>query len=139
MVQSQQGQVRAVGAISVTAHEQLLRGFPCLISEMTPVTLHHCHGGSIKDNGWHVGMGQRQNPFLQIPIHERFHTGNFGIDSGYGVLSWEKDFGTQWSYLAELDRILPYDLLIQATWWEEKHRIKSAERSTRTKRFTTTE
>ena len=81
--------------VTMTQHIKNLRQLPCAVSRRTPVTLHHCHGGSMKDLGWHVGMGQKQNPFLQIPLHAEFHVGNNGIDYGVGVLTWEKKYGTQ--------------------------------------------
>ncbi len=108
---------------SVSRHEEILRTFVCVVCQSTDrVTLHHCHGGSMKEHGWHVGMGQKQNPFLQIPLHPRYHVGKFGIDSGYGVESWERDFGTQWEHLTNVNAALPYDIFDMAREWEDKHR-----------------
>lgn len=53
----------------------------------------------MKDAGWHVGTGQKQNPFLQIPLHAQYHVGNWGVDSGTGVLTWEQQFGSQYAAL----------------------------------------
>lgn len=94
------------------------------------VTLHHCHGGSMKDHGWHVGTGQKQNPFLQIPLKDVYHVGDLGIDYGYGVERWEKDFGTQWEHLEWVNDQLDYDIFQLAREWEEKNR----HRSTRTRK-----
>lgn len=93
---------------------------------MKPVTLHHCHGGSIQEEGWAVGMGQRQNPFLQIPLHETFHTGEHGIDSGTGVLTWERRWGRQVDHLAWVSWQLGYDVFVHAAVWEKQNRAKTA-------------
>lgn len=60
----------------------------------------------MKERGWHVGMGERQNPFLIIPLHARFHVGDFGIDYGTGVLTWEKLFGRQDALLDKVSGLL---------------------------------
>lgn len=77
--------------------------------------------------GWPVGMGQRQNPFLQIPLNAAYHTGDFGIDSGMGmwVDRWEETFGTQLSHLAWVEEQLGYDVMELAEEWEREHRGKS--------------
>lgn len=124
-------------AISVSKHEKNLRQLPCAVTRRTPVTLHHCHGGSIVDHGWAVGMSQRQNPYLQIPLHAEYHVGRFGIDYGYGVKSWERDFGTQWEHLEWVKDQLGYDIFQLAHEWEDQHRSKS--RSISTARSNTTD
>jgi len=110
---------------SVTVHEKRLRQLPCAVSRNPSVTLHHCHGGSLKDHGWHVGMGQKQNPYLQIPLHTLYHTGDYGIDSGMGVITWEKQFGTQWKHLRWVKAQLGYDIFHLAKMWETVHRSRS--------------
>lgn len=80
------------------------------------------------EHGWGVGCGQRQNPFLQIPLHAEYHVGNFGIDNGYGVDAWEQDFGPQVEHLAwvRLELIdYPVDIWVLARQWEDEHRGKS--------------
>jgi hypothetical protein len=94
--------------VTVTSHERALRQLPCCVSDRTPVTLHHCHGGSILDAGFPVGMALKQNPFLQIPLHAEYHVGNFGIDYGEGVLTWEQKFGTQVEHLRWVQEKLGY-------------------------------
>jgi hypothetical protein len=111
--------------LSVADHERRLRQLPCAVSMMTPVTLHHCHGASIKRAGWHVGMGQKQNPFLQIPLHARYHVGQDGIDSGVGVETWESRYGGQAEHLDWVSAQLGYSVWDQARAWEEEHRGKS--------------
>ncbi len=119
--------------IAVTKHEKALRQMRCVVSHNPSVTLHHCHGGSLKEDRWHVGMGQKQNPFLQIPLHNHYHTGNMGIDSGYGVVSWERVFGTQVEHLNCVNEQLDYDIYEEALKWENVHRAKC--RNTVTKKL----
>lgn len=119
--------------VSVTRHEANLRELRCVISHNPQVTLHHCHGGSMKEFGWAVGMGQKQNPFLQIPLHAHYHVGDMGIDR-IGVETWETWYGTQVELLAEVNKQLPYDLWEYAQSWEKEHRGKSLP-STETKRL----
>lgn len=76
-------------------------------------------------------MGQKQNPFLQIPLTAEYHVGCFGIDSGMGVDTWEEIYGTQMEHLAWVNNQLPYDIFRQALAWEKDHR-----QSTITRRFT---
>lgn len=108
-----------VESITVSQHEKNLRQLRCAVCRSTQVTLHHCHGGSIKDAGWHVGMAQKQNPFLQIPLHQLYHTGDLGIDYGYGVESWEDAFGKQMDHLEWVNGQLPYDIWELAKAWRD--------------------
>jgi hypothetical protein len=79
----------------------------------------------MKDHGWHVGMGQKQNPFLQIPLKDIYHTGDLGIDYGYGVKRWEEHFGTQMEHLEWVNAQLGYDIFKEAERWETSHRSRS--------------
>jgi hypothetical protein len=108
--------------VAVTRHEKNLRELRCVVSRKPDVTLHHVHGGSMKQHRWHVGMGQKQNPFLQIPLNAHYHTGNMGIDTGVGVITWERTFGTQMEHLAWVNDQLDYDIWDQARFWEERNR-----------------
>lgn len=87
---------------------------PCMISEMTPVQLHHCHGGSMMEAGIFNSKGLKVSDWLVIPIHARYHVGDFGIDSGdlyWGVVdNWESAFGTQREFIDKLSVILGYNL-----------------------------
>ena len=117
--------------VPVSRHEKALRQMRCVVSRNPIVTLHHCHGGSLKENRWHVGMGQKQNPFLQIPLHHHYHTGNMGIDSGVGVVTWEQTFGTQMEHLEWVNEQLEYDIYEEAVMWANAHRAKSRNMGTR--------
>lgn len=78
--------------IALGPHPSVFRAFERL-------EIHHVHGGSVKEAGLHVGMAQKQNDWLVICLPKSLHTGNEGIDYGYGVLSWEQDFGSQMELL----------------------------------------
>jgi hypothetical protein len=71
------------------------------------------------------GMGQRANPYLVIPLHAQYHVGQFGIDAGMGVRTWEARFGSQLSLLQEVERQLCYPVLLLAKEWEATNRTSS--------------
>jgi len=96
--------------ISVTQHHTNVRAMNCLISERPIVTLHHCHGGSMKRFGQLRGTGQKVSEYLVIPIHADFHVGDFGCDSGMGMITWEMKFGSQVTMLEEVSQHLGYDV-----------------------------
>ncbi len=110
--------------ISVSRHEKNLRQMRCVVSMLTPVTLHHCHGGSMLDLGpafQNPGMAERNNPFFQIPIILKYHVGPMGIDGSSGVVEWERTFGSQVGFLHEINEQLEYDLWEQATLWSNEN------------------
>ena len=113
--------VQALDKISVSKHEKYLRQLRCCVCRSPFVTLHHCHGGSILYSGWSVGMGQKQNPFLQMPLTIEYHTGDDGIDR-IGVETWESRYGNQTDHLKWVNDQLPYDIFQQARFWEERNR-----------------
>lgn len=65
------------------------------------------------------GMGQRQSPALQIPLHAKYHVGNFGIDV-IGVMEWEIKFGTQVGFIDLVGLWLGYNLWEYAKWLDSK-------------------
>jgi len=110
--------------ISVSKHEKNLRQIRCVVSHRSPVTLHHCHSGSMCDLGPEFpnpGWAQRQNPFLQIPLVALYHVGNAGIDGSIGVVTWERTFGSQLDFLHEINGKLPYDIWNEARQWTSKN------------------
>lgn len=119
--------------VAVSKHEKNLRGLRCCVSRNPFITLHHCHGGSMKQMGWHVGVGQKQNPFLQIPLSWMYHIGDHGIDR-IGVKTWEEQYGRQWDKLIWVNDQLPYNIFEQAVRWETANR--KSQPSTETKRST---
>ncbi len=111
--------------VPVTRHEKNLRALKCVVSHRTPVTLHHCHGGSMKDLFRNPGMAQKACPYLQIPLHSNYHTGQFGIDSGMGttgwVAEWERTFGRQLDHLRDVSGQLGYDVIRSAKLWIQQN------------------
>ncbi len=108
--------------ISASKHEKNLRELRCVVTEMWPVTLHHCHGGSMLDlPGDNPGMAERNNPFFQIPIMLEYHTGVRGIDGSIGILGWEALYGTQVELLKEVNEKLDYDIWEQAELWSKEN------------------
>jgi hypothetical protein len=84
------------------------------------VSLHHTHSGSIHALGFTRGVGQKTNPFLQIPLHAEYHyIGPYGIDAGMGVRTWEDEFGEQAEHLAWVSAELGYDVVALAREWEK--------------------
>jgi len=79
---------------------------PCAVSGLIPVTLHHCHGGSMAEAGINRGVSQKPSDWLIIPLAARYHTGEFGIDSGHPVWGdvemWEEQFGSQMDLLTDV-------------------------------------
>lgn len=110
--------------ISVSRHEKNLRALCCQVTWRRPVTLHHCHGGSMRCLGPEFrspGMGERNNPFLQIPLLLEYHTGTKGIDGSMGVRTWEEVYGRQTSLLHDVNKQLDYDLWEQAKLWSKEN------------------
>ncbi len=97
----------------IREHWDRVAAMGCLISEQEP-TLHHCQGGSMNRFGQLRGVSQKPSDWLVIPIHERYHTGKFGIDSGhpyYGDAEmWEREFGSQVGMLTRVCDHVGYDV-----------------------------
>ncbi len=108
--------------ISVSKHEKNLRKLRCIVTEMFPVTLHHCHGGSMIYLGeGNPGMGEKNNPFYQIPLMMEYHVGQRGIDGSMGVDGWEALYGRQVDLLGEVNEQLDYNLWEQAKLWSKEN------------------
>lgn len=76
----------------------------CIVTFSDQATIHHVHGGSIRDRFGSKAMpgtAQKQNDWLVIPLHPSLHTGQNGIDNGMGtnVASWERKWGPQAAFL----------------------------------------
>lgn len=90
-------------------HWTRIAGLGCFVTFDPEPTIHHCHGGSVRDR-WGdkamPGTGQRANHWLTIPLAARLHTGINGIDTdGQGVRDWETRFGRQTDMLDRLRSI----------------------------------
>lgn len=88
-------------------HWQRVARLGCMVTFSDMATIHHVHGGSIREFfGAHgmPGAGQKQNDWLVIPLHPRLHTGQDGIDNGMGttVASWERRYGKQIQFLKQV-------------------------------------
>ena len=102
---------------AIEAHEKRLRELPCAASRtFYQITLHHCHGGSLKDIGYHVGGGQKASDWLQIPLTSDLHVGDGGIDGagGIGVPTWEAEHGAQVDMLKWICRELGVNVFEKA-------------------------
>ena len=108
---------------SVAEHERNLRRLKCVVSDTTPVTLHHCHGGSMLEVVPNPGWAQRANASLQIPLNAKYHIGEFGIDTGMGVVKgvaeWEEMFGSQLELLDLTSERLGYDIWDLYKKWKD--------------------
>lgn len=107
---------------TISEHWGNVASLGCLITANPWPTIHHVKGGSMKDHGYHSGMAQRGiSDALVIPLKADYHTGEYGIDSGVGVRTWEKYFGTQWDFIQEVSESLGYDLIkLHELWLENK-------------------
>jgi hypothetical protein len=72
---------------------------PNLPTHGTNPTIHHCHSGSVARAGIHRGMGRKPSDWLAVCLPHSLHVGGFGIDYGYGVQRWERDFMPQMELL----------------------------------------
>lgn len=95
--------------VSVRDHWNRVAQIGCLLSGAPNPTLHHCHGGSMRDIGIHKGVGQKTSDFLVIPLAVRFHTGEYGVDR-LPIRLWEEKFGSQVGHLDDLCRELGYNV-----------------------------
>lgn len=108
---------------SVKEHHDNVRALGCIITGTPNPTIHHCHGGSLKWRGFHVGMAQKQNEALVIPLAASLHVGDQGIDYGAGVESWEMLYGTQAGFIDKVSERVGYDLWELARMWAKPSKI----------------
>lgn len=106
-----------IDPIPISVHERNLRGLSCMVSANDQdIELHHCHGGSMKEVRELKGMSIKTNPFFQIPLNHKYHTGKFNPEA-IGMPTWEQKFGRQIDYLHYLEGLLGYNVFIQAGFW----------------------
>lgn len=103
----------------IRRHWDRVADLGCAISRAPEPTIHHCHGASMLDLPWdNPGMGEKQNDWLVIPLAEKFHTGDYGIDRGMGLygspIRWEAKFGRQVDFLIWVSERLDYSLFERA-------------------------
>lgn len=64
--------------------------------------------------GVHRAIGRKNSDWLVIPLHADYHVGRFGIDSGMGVIAWERRFGRQVDMLDRVCRELNVNAWVPA-------------------------
>lgn len=92
----------------VKRHWSRVADIGCIVSRSRDrVTIHHCHGGSMRDAGVSRVFGRKNSDWLVIPLTADLHVGNNGIDQmGHTVRSWEEKYGRQDDHLDEVCRRL---------------------------------
>jgi hypothetical protein len=96
-------------APALRKHLAALRELGCVISDLKPVHLHHCMGGSMRQFGQLRGVAFKTSDWLQIPLAPKYHVGDQGIDA-LGIETWEARFGTQVSFLERVSFQLGYSV-----------------------------
>ena len=94
-------------------HWEKVAALKCCVCQ-GDATIHHCKGGSmiVWFGGENSPRGTRCNHFLVIPLCQKHHTGEDGIDVMV-TAEWEAAFGTQVYHLIEVNNAIPYSL------WDE--------------------
>lgn len=98
--------------ISTKEHMAAVRRMRCAVTRRSPVTLHHCHGGSLTEEFPHLcrGGSQKTSDYLVIPLTVDLHVGHTGIDGSLGVRAWEEMWGRQTDHLRAVSAALGYDV-----------------------------
>jgi len=110
---------------TINEHHKNVGALRCVVTGNPQVTLHHVHGGSVAEAGYHTGTASRGvGEALVIPLKDDYHTGDFGVDSGLGVLTWELYFGTQMDHLRYVGEQLGYDIFRLNRVWKEHPPIR---------------
>lgn len=82
-----------MSSAAVRRHWDRVAAMGCIVTG-GPATIHHAHGGSLKDRGFHRSTGRKTSDWLVIPLAYVLHVGDQGIDR-IGVLVWEGKYGKQ--------------------------------------------
>jgi len=108
-------------AKEIEDHWNLVASMRCVVSGDPKVTLHHCKGGSMRQVlgcAGNPGKGQKVSDWLVIPLAWRYHTGDFGVDTGQGAYKtkeqWEVAFGSQVDFLVRVSRHCGYNVFAKA-------------------------
>ena len=92
----------------------------CVVTGSPRPTIHHVHGGSVSEAGYHTGVAKRGvSDALVIPLKADFHVGTEGVDT-IGVETWERYYGTQMSFIQEVSYLVGYDLEKLHKMWEKE-------------------
>ena len=96
-------------------HWDRVAALGCILSNRPDPTIHHCHGGSMREVGVMKGKGQKTSDWLVIPLDALFHVGQYGIDLGHiTVPEWEARFGRQVDLLDKVADLLGVDVWAKA-------------------------
>lgn len=100
----------------IRQHWNRIGQLPCAVTRRCEVTLHHAHGGSLREEypSLSRGKGQKPSDWLVIPLHAELHTGQHGIDTGIGVQTWESIWGRQVDMLQWVSDQVGYDVIRRA-------------------------
>lgn len=97
----------------VRRHWDRLSQHGCIVTGSTQdVTIHHCHGGSMRERGFTRTFGRKTSDWLVIPLCARLHVGPYGID-GFprpSVEEWEARYGKQADYLDRIVELFNVDV-----------------------------
>lgn len=97
----------------IQRHWDRVADLGCIVTGNRLVTLHHAHGGSMKERGIHRSTGRKTSDWLVIPLTWNLHVGFQGIDV-IGVLEWEAKYGKQADMLDAICQRLGVDVWARA-------------------------
>jgi hypothetical protein len=99
----------------IRRHWDRLREMGCIVTGRPDPTIHHCHGGSMRDLGIQKGIGLKTSDWLVIPLAAELHSiGPNAIDGAMGVKDWEYLYGSQVEYIDEVCRRIGIDVWVNA-------------------------
>lgn len=102
---------RKARPVEIRRHWDRLRELGCIVTGQPNPTIHHCHGGSLRDLGVTKGMGLKTSDWLVIPLAIELHSmGPGAIDGALGVKAWEELHGTQVEYLDRVAELTGVDV-----------------------------
>jgi hypothetical protein len=99
------------------AHHTIIGRLDCVISGRPSPTLHHAQGPSIKARLAALGFEPSKSLSMRgsgealiLPLDAEYHTGKWGIDTGFGRGTWEETFGAQADLIDEVSSMVGYSL-----------------------------
>jgi len=98
----------------IKRHWDRVADLGCIVCLAKPATIHHCHGGSLKEIGLHRAGGKKPIDWLVVPLCPTHHTGDFGIDGPMGVKRWEREYWPQVELLQWVSDRVGFDVIAKA-------------------------
>lgn len=98
----------------VKRHWSRVAALGCIVTQHPNPQLHHTHSRELSAMGFGRGVAQKPSDWLVIPLSHDYHVGRFGIDSGMGVATWEKLYGSQLEHLKTVCYLLGVDVFAKA-------------------------